>query len=112
MLEQVFDLDRDVVGQRRMGTMQAVRDTHRVRGPVEEIRVAKRDVLGAGGHLRIHVSQHDVLLHDPKLTVVNRHDRAVAAEMPAPAARFRVARDPGSAIAQMNGGIPVQRQQP
>ena len=46
-LQQVLDLDRDVVADRRMRRVQRLDDAHRVRRTVEEIGIAERDVLRA-----------------------------------------------------------------
>ena len=112
VLQQMFDFDRDVVGERRIPAMEPLEDSHRVRGTVEEVGIAKRHVLGARGNLDADISQHDVLLHNPKLAVVNRHDRTMAAEMTASAARFGVSGHTAASVAQMDCGVSVQRQQP
>src|SRR5262245_5401265 len=65
-------------------------NSHGVRGTIEEIRIAKRDVLSARRHLGVDVGQHDIRLDDAELTVVDRHDRTMAAEMTASAAGLRV----------------------
>ena len=93
MLQQMLDLDRDVVGHVGMRGVQRLDDAHRVRRAVEEIGIAEGDVLGARRDLRRDVREHDVRLHDAELPVVDRHDRTVTAEMPAAAARLRVADD-------------------
>ena len=91
MLQQVLDLDRDVVGHVGMRVVKRFDDAHGVRRTVEEVGIAERDVLRAGRHLRGDIRQHDFRLHDAELAAVDRHDRAMAAEMAAAAARFRVA---------------------
>ena len=47
-----------------------------------------------GRDLRVDVGEHDVRLHDAELAVVDRHDRAMPAQMLAAAARFGVRRRP------------------
>ena len=47
VLEQVLDLDRDVVGEVRESFVQRLDDAHGVGRTVEEVRIAKRDVLRA-----------------------------------------------------------------
>ena len=47
----------------------------------------------------VDVGEHDVRLHDAELPVVDRHDRTMAAQMPAAAARLGVADDPPRAVA-------------
>ena len=56
-------------------------------------RPAERDVLGAGRDLRVDVGEHHLRLHDAELSVVDRHDRTMAAQVPAAAAGFGVADD-------------------
>src|SRR5215510_11642322 len=90
MLQQMFDLDRDIVGEIRMRLVKRVDDSHGVRRTVEEIRIAERDVLSAGRYLRRYVREDDVGLHDAELAVVDRNDRTVPAEVPAAAACLRV----------------------
>ena len=48
---------------------------NRVARTVEEIRIAERDVCGAGGYLPADVLQHDVPLHDAERAPVNRNHR-------------------------------------
>ena len=69
----------------------------------------------AGGDLRVDVGEHDVRLHDAELAVVDRHDRTVAAQVPAAAAGFRVADQPAacrrgicSVAYRDSGGSPVR----
>ena len=94
MLQQVLNLDRDVVREAGKLVRQRLDHPERMPNAVEKVRVAKRDVLGAGRHLRADIRQDDVDRDDPKASVVNGDDRAVPAEVLAAAARFRVADDP------------------
>jgi len=59
--------------------VQRRHDPHRVRRAVEEIGITEGDVLGAGGHLRRHVGEHDLGLDDAELSLVDRHDRTMPA---------------------------------
>ena len=52
----MLDLDRDVVGQLRVASVQRFDDPTRVSRAVEEIGIAEGDVLGAGGDLLIDVA--------------------------------------------------------
>ena len=53
---------------------------------VEKIRIAEGDMLGARRYLLPHVCHYDFAAHNAEHTVVNRHDRAMPAEMLAAAA--------------------------
>jgi hypothetical protein len=65
---------------------------------VEEIGIAKRDMLRARRHLAANILQHDVALHDAELPLVDRHNRTMPAQVLAAAAGFRIAhRAPRSA---------------
>src|SRR6185503_1414854 len=56
-----------------------------VRRPVEEIGIAKRDVLGARHDMRADVVHHDVERNGLEVTLVHRDDRTMPAHMLAPA---------------------------
>ena len=73
--------------------MKALDDRDRVARTIEEVRIAERDVLGAGTDLRSDVGHYDVDRDHAEPAVVHRHDRTVAAAMLAAAAGFRVADD-------------------
>ena len=80
----------------------------RVRGTVEEVRVAEGDVLDALRHLRRDVGDDDVGWHDAELPVVDGHDRAVAAAVLAAAAGLGVAGDaPRAAVLERR--VPLRR---
>ena len=70
--------------------MKPLNDAPRVRGSVQKIRITERDMLRSGRHLLPDVGQHDVHRNNTKRTLVNRHNRTVAAQMLAPATRLRV----------------------
>ena len=103
--QQVLDLDRDVVGQRRMPRVQRLDDAPRVRRAVEEVGIAEGDVLGAGGDLLIDVGEHDVDRHDAELAVVDRHDRAMPAAVLAAARRLGGAGDAPRAVGHLQRGV-------
>ncbi len=111
MIEQVLDFDRDVVRQAGVRGVQRLDDAHGVRRAVEKIGIAKGDVARAGRDLRVDIREHDLLLNDAELPVVDRDDRAVAAQVPAAAARFGVARHAAGPVAQVHGGVAPERQE-
>lgn len=88
--KQVFDLDGDVVGESRKLPVQSLDKRHRVPDAIEEIWITKRDVLGARSDLLANVFQYDFAIYYAKDAVVDRDDGAMAAEMLASPARFRV----------------------
>src|SRR5947208_16439638 len=83
-------------------------DPERVRRTVEKIRIAERDVTGAGRDLRGDVGDDDVRLHDAELAVVDRHDRAMTAPVAAAAGRFRVAGERAGAVGALQRGVAVE----
>jgi hypothetical protein len=58
---------------------------------IEEIRVSEGDVPGTLRHLAPNVLQHYFPLYHPECAVIDRDDRAVAAQMLAAARCLRVA---------------------
>src|SRR5258706_6880366 len=90
MFEKMLDLDGRVVGDERKLAMQFLNDAHRVGGSIEEIGIAEGDVLRAGGDLLANIVQHYVALDDAEVALINRHNRAVAAQMFAAAAGLGV----------------------
>ena len=85
--------------------MERFDDPHRVRGTVEEIWIAERDVPRAAGDLRRDVGEDDARRDDAELPVVNRHDRAMAAQMFAAAARFGVPHRTCRPVGQLERGV-------
>ena len=98
MLKQMLDLDRDVEADVWIGGAHPVDDVHRVRWTIEEVGVAKCNVVRAGRNLRRDIGQHDVRLDHAELTLIDGHDRAMPAEMLASAARFRGTDNPARAV--------------
>ena len=86
LLEQVFNLDRSVVGQLRKFAMKCLYQFDGVCRPIKEVRVAKRNVLRSRLDLLANVSQHNVALHHTKFSFVNRDYGAMAAQVLATAA--------------------------
>ena len=84
-----------------MPRVQRFDDTLGVGGAVEEVGIAKGDVLGAAGDLLVDVGEHDVHRHDAELTVVDGHDRAMAAAMLAAARRLGGAGDAPRSIGHL-----------
>src|SRR5438105_14271307 len=104
----MLDLDGDVVGQPRKFGMQSVHHSHRMPRAVEEIGIAKRNMLRPGSDLLADVGKHDFPLHDPERAVVNGDDRAMPAKMLASAACFGVAGAPARSL-QLKRGIGTKR---
>ena len=104
MVEQVLDLDRRIEGQ--SGKLRVNRPTQLecVTGCIEEIRIAKRDVLRAHLDLLRDVSEDDVARDKTKQPVVDRHDWTMTAAVFAAARAFRVA-DDATIRACLQGGI-------
>ena len=75
----MFDLDGGVVGHAGEFRRQPFDDAPRVRGSVQEVRIAEADVLRARMDLRPDVIDHRVNGNRVKPPVVDRDDRAVTA---------------------------------
>src|SRR5579862_1178695 len=97
MLSQVLDLDGGVVGETRKLLMQCLHDAHGVRGAVEKIRIAERDMLGSRPHLLPDVLDHHLGLNDPKRASIDRYDRTMPAQMFASPTGFGVTGELGVA---------------
>ena len=89
--------------------MQRFDDATSVGGAVEEIGIAEGDMVRARADLRRDVGLHDVGLHDSELTVVNRHHRAVPAQMTTSSAGLGVADQRARAVGTLQGGVAVER---
>src|SRR5207302_3989031 len=98
VLEQVFDLDRDVIAELGKFAMHRLNDSHGVRGPVEEVWIAKGNMLSACLNLLTDILEHDVSLHNAEDSVVDRDNRAMPAEVFASAAGLRIAGDSEAAF--------------
>ena len=105
----MLDLDHDVVGEPRPLAGERLDDAARVRGTVQEVGIAERDVLRASGDLGADIAEHSLRLHDPELPVVHRHNRTVPAPVLAAAGRLRVADDPPPARRELQRRIPRER---
>ena len=111
VLQKMFHLDGHVIGERGEFAMQGFHERNGMPHSIEEIWIAKRDVLRAGGHLLPNVRKHDLAVHDTENTVVYRHNRTMPAQMFAAAARFRVSHHAVFAVRQHQVRIGTQRRQ-
>ena len=91
--------------------MQRFHQRNGVSHSIEEIRIAKRDVLRARGHLLPDIRKHDLPVDDAENTVVYRHNRTMPAQMLAAAARFRVSHRAMFAVRQHQVRVRTQRRQ-
>ena len=111
VLQQMLDLDRHVVADPRTFPRESFDDTACVRRAVEEIRISKRDVLGAGRDLCPHVFEHHVDRDRAKRAAVHRHDRAMTAQVLAAAGGVRGADRARRPVGHLQRRIALQRQQ-
>ena len=110
MGQEVLDLDRGVVGHAGVRRGQPFDQPARVRGPVEEIGVAERDVLRPGVHLRPDVVEHYVQRNGLEAAAIHRHHRAVPAQVLAPVRGVGVADDAPGAVRHLQAGVTRQGQ--
>ena len=82
-------------------------DLEGVARAVEEIRVTKGQVLGAGRDLLAHVGQDRGDGHDVEAAVVDRHDGAMAAEVQAAACGLDVAGEARNTVVHV-AGVAIQ----
>src|SRR5882762_3820286 len=88
MLPQVFDLDRHVVAEFGKLSMHRLDNRKRMRWPIEEIRIAERDVPCARSNLLLDICKNDIAFDHAKRAVIHGHNRAVPAKMLAAARRL------------------------
>src|ERR1700730_6063080 len=91
MFAQMFDLDRRVVSDLGKFAVQGFDDWDRVAHRIEKVRIAKGDVLSAGGDLLANIREDDFWIHEAKRAIVNRNDGTVPAMVLAAATRLGVA---------------------
>ena len=104
MAQDVLDLDRDVVGE--AGELAGDAQPVGARGSaVQEIGIAKRDVLRAGADLRAHVVQDDIEWNRPESAAINRHDRTVPAQMLAASRGLGGSDDASTSIRHLQRGV-------
>src|SRR5690242_12063270 len=87
----MLDLDGDIVGERGVLSVKCFDNSCGVPRSVEEIRISKGNVLGAGRYLLPDIFHHDVARDHAKRSVIHGNNRAVPAQMPAAAAGLCVA---------------------
>jgi hypothetical protein len=61
--------------------MHQVDQLQRMADTVEKIGIAKRNVLGTHLDLSGNIAEDDGSLHNPKFSLIDRHDRTMSAEM-------------------------------
>jgi hypothetical protein len=111
MTQDVLDLDRGVVGQVRELFRNRLNETAGVSRPVEEIGIAKRDVLRTRRDLRPDVVHDHVDRNGAKRPAVDRHDRTVPAQVLAPARGVGRSNDATSSIGHLQRRVTRQRRQ-
>ena len=111
VLEQMLDLDRHVVRDARELLRKPRDDCRRVSDAVEEVRIAERDVPGAGSDLAADVSHDDIDGDDAEPAIVDGHDRTVAAPVFAAPAGLGIA-GRTAFLASLQRGVLRQRRQP
>ncbi len=111
VIAQVLDLDGDVVAEAGEPRRQRLDEPPGVRRAVEEIGIAERDVLGPALDLRGDVGQRDVDRDDAELPAIDRHDRAMAAQVLAAARRLGVADHAPGAVGHLERRVAIQRGQ-
>src|SRR5579884_195238 len=111
VLEQMFDLRCDVIGQRREFSMQALHQFQRMPGSVEKIRVTEGDVLGTGGYLAANIFYNNIVGHHAEAPVVDRHNGTMAATMLAAPTGFGVPHQPLLTARQNQPRIALERRQ-
>ena len=57
---------------------------------VQKIRVSESNMLGSRFHLLTNIFQNNLTLHNSKLSIVNRNNRAMSARMFTPATRLNI----------------------
>src|SRR5579864_389103 len=93
VFSQVLDFYGYVVGHIRKFAVESFDEFDGMANAVEEIGIAKRNVLRASSHLATNIFKNNVAADDAKHAFVNGHNRTVAAKMFAAAAGFGGAND-------------------
>ena len=109
--DDVLDLDRHVVSELRKRIMQGAGHAERMRWPVEEVRVAEREVPGARRHLLPGVGQNHIHGDDAEPALVHGHHRTVPAEVLASARSLDESEGTGGAVGHREAGVPIERRQ-
>ena len=108
VIQQVLDLDGLIVSQVRNFPVEGLAKLCSVADAVEEIGIAEGDVLSAGFDLVADICENDFGLDDAKATLVDRYYRAMATEMLAAPAGFRVANGASGAFWKLECGVACQ----
>jgi hypothetical protein len=103
--EKVLDFNSDVIGQAGVLSVERFSDTSGMSDAVEEIGIAKCNVLSSGRNLLANVGQDYFVRDDTKLAGVNGDDRAVATEMLTSAGRLGIAGNAMLARGQYDVGV-------
>jgi hypothetical protein len=111
VFQEVFDLDRRVVGQPWKFGGKPFDNAMRVGRTVQKIRIPEADVLRAGGNLLADVREHRIYRNRVKPPFVDRHDRTVAAQMLAAACRVGAADHARRAVGHLQLRIVRKREQ-
>lgn len=107
----MLDLDRGVVADIREFGVQGLHELERMRRAVQEIRIAKRNMLRPGRHLLAHIGHDDIHRNHAEHALIHRHHRAMAAQMFAAAAAFGEADGFAAAIRKLQVRVARERRQ-
>src|SRR5262245_51328130 len=111
MPQEVLDLDGDVIRKRRVRRVKGVHDTRRVGWAIEEIGIAKCDVLGPSRNERLDIGHDNAGRYYSELPFVNRHDGTVPAHVLTTAARLSRSDDLPRSIRHLQRGVTVKGRQ-
>src|ERR1700680_2032660 len=100
--QQMLNFDSDVVTEPREFAVERLDDGQAVGWAIEEVRITEGDVLSPHFDLAANIFEHYRALHDSEFAAIDGHNRTMAAEMLAAAARLRVACDKVSAARKHN----------
>src|SRR6266700_3532613 len=91
--EQVFNLNRYIIGKLGKLRMQGLHQGDSMPNAVEKIWIAKGDVLGPSRDLLSDIRQDHITLHNPETPLIDWYNGAMAAQVLTATARLGVARD-------------------
>src|SRR5260370_16600769 len=106
MLEQVLNFDSWIGGEAWKLLMHGAGDTHGVGRSIEEVGVAKGDMMYTLGYLCADVCQHDLGWYGEEAATVDWRDGAMQASMLAAARRFSISREQQISI-QLQAGVAI-----
>jgi len=109
--EKVLDFNRDVIGQPGVLCVERFNDTSSMSDAVEEIGIAKCNVLASGRNLLANVGEDYLVRDDTKLAGVNGNNWAVAAQMLTSAGRLGIAGNSMLARGQYDVGVFLEDRQ-